>query len=120
MMTPSVISPSNLPTETRETNAPIDDAPSGSVWLSPSAQTSFLAGFFTVFTVSFVGEMPVGELVLMAAAGWAALCVVFNKTWPGPLLRSRFLWSLLIAQLIALGSYIFSDLYRHSFPLDMA
>jgi len=101
-------------------NASIGDAPSGSGWLSTSAWMSFLAGFFTAFTVSFVGEMPVGELVLIAAAGWAVLCVVFNHTWPGPLWQSRFLWSLLFAQFLALGGYIFSDLYRHSFPLDMA
>jgi hypothetical protein len=104
----------------RDINASIDEAPPGCIWLSPSAWMSFLAGFFTLFTVSVVGEMPVGEIILMAAAGWALLCVVFNNTWPGPLLQSRFLWSLLIAQFVALGSYIFSDLYRHSFPLDMA
>ncbi len=120
MNSPALISHSNLLPGTREADAPVDDAPLCSLWLSPSAWTSFLAGFFTCFTISFVGEMPVGELVLMAAAGWAGLCVAFNHTWPGRLLQSRFLWSLLSAQLIALGGYIFSDLYRHSLPLDMA
>jgi hypothetical protein len=117
---PVVVSQPSLPAEIRETNAPVEYGPAGRAWLSPSVLMSFLAGFFGVFTVSFVGEMPIGELVLIAAAGWAVLCMVFNHTWPGPLLRSRFLWSLLTAQFIALGSYIFSDLYRHSFPLDMA
>jgi hypothetical protein len=120
MNSPSLISLSGPLSGTPETIVPGEKAPTGSLWLSPSGWTSFLAGFFTVFTVSIVGEMPVGEIVLMAVAGWAALCVVFNHAWPGPLLRSRFLWSLLIAQFIALGGYIFSDLYRHSFPLDMA
>jgi hypothetical protein len=120
MNSSALISHSNLLPGTPEADASVDEAPPGSVWLSPSAWTSFLAGFLTFFTISFVGKMPVGELVLMATAGWAVLCMVFNHTWPGRLLQSRFLWSLLIAQLIALGGYIFSDLYRHSFPLDMA
>jgi hypothetical protein len=120
MNSSALISHSTLLPGTPETNAAADEAPPGRVWLSPSAWTSFLAGFFTLFTFSFVGEMPIGELILMATAGWAVLCVAFNNTWPGRLLQSRFLWSLLIAQLIALGGYIFSDLYRHSFPLDMA
>ena len=120
MNSPAVISQPDLLPGGRAAKGSVDEAPPASGWQSPSAWISFLAGFFTLFTISFVGEMPVGELVLMAAAGWAALCVAFNHTWPGPLLQSRFLWSLLIAQLIALGGYIFSDLYRHSFPLDMA
>jgi hypothetical protein len=103
-----------------EANVSDDEARPGSIWRSPSAWVSFLAGFSTLFTISFVGEMPVGELVLMAAAGWAGLCLVLHQAWPGRLLPSRFLWSLLLAQLIAFGGYIFSDLYRHSFPLDMA
>jgi hypothetical protein len=119
MNSPTLISPSDLLPEAREANASADEAPPGSVWQSPSAWISFCAGFLTVFTISFVGEMPVGELGLMVTAGWAVLCVVFNNTWPGPLLQSRFLWNLLIAQLVGLGGYIFSDLYRHSFPLDM-
>ena len=120
MQSPSLISPSGLLPGSREANLPLDKSPPGSLWLSFSAWVAFLAGFFTAFTISFVGEMPVGELILMTVAGWAVLCVVFNHAWPGPLLKSGFLWSLLIAQLIALGGYVFSDLYRHSFPLDMA
>jgi hypothetical protein len=99
---------------------PVEEAPPAGVWLSPSAWVSLLAGFLTAFTVSFVGEMPLGEVILMAVAGWAGFCMAFNHAWPGPLLQSRFLWSLLLAQFIALGGYIFSDLYRHSFPPDMA
>jgi hypothetical protein len=119
MDAPALISQSHLLPGARVADASVDEAPPGSGWLSPSAWMSLLAGFSTLFTISFVGEMPVGELVLMATAGWAALCVAVNHAWPGRLLQSRFLWSLLIAQLIALGGYIFSDLYRHSFPLDM-
>lgn len=63
--------------------------------------------------------MPVGEIVLLAVAGWAILCVVFNHAWPGPFLENRFFWSLLIAQAIALGAYVVSDLYRRSLPHDI-
>jgi hypothetical protein len=91
-----------------------------SLWLSPSAWASFGAGALTPFTVSLVGEMPVGEFILTAAAGWAVLCIALHQAWPGELIRHRFLRVLLAAQTLALGAYIFSDLYRHSFPLDMA
>jgi len=120
MNSPALIFQPDLLPGGRAANVSVDEPPPASMWLSPSAWMSFLAGFSTFFTISFVGEMPVGELVLVTAAGWAALCVAFNNTWPGRLLQSRFLWSLLTAQLIALGGYVFSDLYRHSLPLDMA
>lgn len=92
----------------------------GTRGISVSALTSFFAGALTTFTVSVVGEMPVGEIVLMLAAGWALLCVIFNRAWPGTLLRSRLLWTMLAAQLVALVAYIASDFYRHSSPHDMA
>ncbi len=96
-------------------------APSaGSLWFSASAWASFGAAALTLFTVSFVGEMPVGEFILMAAAGWALFCIALNRVWPGELMRHRFLGVLLAAQAIAFGAYIFSDLYRQSFPVDMA
>lgn len=89
-------------------------------WWSASAWASFWAGFLTLFTISIVGELPIGELVLFAAAGWAVLCAVLNGAWPGSLFRRRWLAVLLAAQLVALVAYIASDLYRHSSPHDMA
>lgn len=97
-----------------------DEAAPPSTWLSPSAWASFLAGSLTAFTVSVGGEMPLGEIILVIAAGWAVLCAIFNQAWPGPLLRSPLLWGLMAAQAIALGGYIFSDLYRQSSMHDMA
>jgi hypothetical protein len=97
---------------------PAAEAPTRGI--SVSALMSFFAGALTTFTVSVVGEMPVGEIVLMLVAGWALLCVIFNRTWPGPLLRSRLLWTMLAAQLVGLVAYVASDLYRHSAPHDMA
>jgi len=63
--------------------------------------------------------MPLGEIVLVLAAGWAVLCAIFNQAWPDSLLRSRLLRNLMVAQLVAFCGYVFSDLYRHSLPHDM-
>jgi len=81
---------------------------------------SFLAGLLTPFTVSLVGEIPLGEVVLMAVVVWTLVCAVFNRTWPGPLLRHPLLGKMLVAQLIAFAAYVASDLYRHSSGHDMA
>ncbi|MGH7943757.1 MAG: O-antigen ligase family protein [Opitutaceae bacterium] len=89
-------------------------------WWSVSGVVSFLAAATTAFTVSLVGEMPIGEFILIGAAGWALLCLVFNHAPPGRLFRSRYFWALMIAQLIALVAYVASDLYRHSSMRDMA
>lgn len=96
------------------------DFPAWPRGFSLSACTSFLAGALTAFTVSVMGEMPLGEIVLMMTAGWAGLCVIFNQALPGELLRRRLLWAMLAAQLVALVAYVASDLYRHSAPRDMA
>lgn len=77
-------------------------------------------GLLTAFTVSVVGEMPVGELVLLATAAWAALCAVVHHGAPGPLYRSRYLGVLLVGQLIALLAYVVADFHWASTPRDMA
>jgi len=64
--------------------------------------------------------MPVGEVVLLAAAGCAMLAAALHHAVPGPLFERRFVWFLLAAQLVALAAYVASDLYRHSTPHDMA
>jgi hypothetical protein len=109
-------SPAGAPSAPRSFVAPPLVAP----WWSVSTWVTLLAGFFTPFTVSVVGEMPLGEIALLAAAGWSGLCVLLNRTWPGPLLGRPFLKTLLAAQLVALIAYIASDLYRHSSVHDMA
>jgi hypothetical protein len=86
----------------------------------PAACFALVAGALTAFTVSLVGEMPLGELVLLGVAAWAGLCVLVHRAAPGPLLRQRFLGSLMVAQLVALLAYVLSDFYRHSAPHDMA
>jgi hypothetical protein len=89
-------------------------------WATPSALVSLLAGALTAFTISLVGEMPLGELVLVATAGWAALCAALNRRVPGALFTSRWFLVMLACQLVALVAYIGSDLYRQSEPRDMA
>jgi hypothetical protein len=89
-------------------------------WWSVSGLLSFLASASTAFTVSLVGEMPVGEFVLIAAAAWALLCLVVNHAPPGRLFQSRYFWALVVAQVVALVAYVASDFYRHSAPRDMA
>ena len=95
------------------------DPPRESLWTFSGAM-SFLASAATAFTISLVGEMPVGELLLIAVAGWAILCLIFNHAPAGRLFQSRYFWILMVAQVVALGAYIASDLYRHSAPRDMA
>ncbi len=84
-----------------------------------SAGISLAVGFFTPFTVSLVGEMPVGECVLMLVAGWLALCILLNRTWPNDGLREPYFWMLLAAQGLAIAAYVVSDFYRDSAQRDM-
>lgn len=112
---PATSSPVPIPPERAQSTATRENG-----WWSTSSWVTLIAGLLSSFTVSLVGEMPIGEAVLIAVAGWAGLCVVFNRAWPGPLIQRRFFWSLLAAQAVALAAYIASDLYRHSSSHDMA
>ncbi len=96
------------------------DTDATTAWFGVSAFVSLCAGFLTPFTVSLVGEMPVGELVLLAVVGWAGLCLLVHRAPPGHLFRQRYLYVLLACELVALGAYMVSDFYRHSLPRDMA
>lgn len=119
MNSPALVSPSDPRPGALAAAWMADDISPLAAWFSPSAWMSFAAGFLTAFTVSLVGEMPIGEILLAVIAGWAVLCAILHQAWPGALLRNRFFWILLVAQVIAFGSYVMSDLYRHSFPRDM-
>jgi hypothetical protein len=108
-------------------NAPATQAPAGFAsapaaesWFRPSAVAAFLAGGLTAYTISVGGEMPVGEIVLALVAAWVVVCAFVHQASPGPLLRRRYFWVLLAAQLVAFAGYVVSDLYRHSRPHDMA
>lgn len=85
-----------------------------------SAVITVLAGLGTAFTVSLVGEFPLGEFVLFAAAGWTGLCTVLNQALPGELFHRRYLWWLLACQGLALLAYMIADFSWQSAPKDMA
>ncbi|HVU16671.1 MAG TPA: O-antigen ligase family protein [Candidatus Didemnitutus sp.] len=86
----------------------------------PGMVLSVAAGFFTAFTVSLVGEMPVGEIVLFLVAGWAGLCAILHQAVPGPLFHERMFRTLMISQAIALAGYVIADVAWRSALLDVA
>ncbi len=85
-----------------------------------SSFVALAAGLLTPFIVSLVGELPLGELVLLAVAAWAGLCAIVHREAPGPLFAQRYLYVLLACEALALVAYMLSDFYRHSAPRDMA
>jgi hypothetical protein len=84
-----------------------------------SAFAAFFAGILTAFTVSVGGEMPLGEIVLMAVFGWIAAWAIVTGSFPAEVPRSRIFRIFLVCQAVAFVAYVVSDLYRHSSPHDM-
>ena len=70
---------------------------------------AFCAGFLSPFTVSLVGEMPLGEVVLLMVTAWLALYFALEHHLPAHLLDNRLLRLMLICEGIALMGYIISD-----------
>lgn len=84
-----------------------------------SSIVAFLGAALTSFTVSLVGEMPVGELILMSVIGWIVLHVALEQRWPCPVFEQRWFWFILGSQALGLAAYVLSDLFRGSAPHDM-
>lgn len=80
---------------------------------------SFLMGMLDHVSIRLVGLMPVDEIVLGAILGQMILWIAFLRRLPGPLASPRLLGVFLVAQLLALGSYVIADLYRESYTGDM-
>jgi hypothetical protein len=80
---------------------------------------SFLLGFTGDFSIRLVGSMPVGEFLLLAVLFHAALCIAVTRTLPAPVPARRVLLFLCACQLVAFGSYIVSDLWWMSTPIDL-
>jgi hypothetical protein len=80
---------------------------------------SFVLGVLDHVTIRLVGLMPVDELLLGAVLVQMVVWIAFQQRLPGPLASPRLLGLLLAAQLIALASYVLSDLYRESATGDM-
>jgi hypothetical protein len=71
-----------------------------------------VTGFLCAFTVSLVGLLPIGELILLVLFPWVLIRVYSLKSWPGRIQQLGWYKLLLIAiGVMALG-YIVSDLYR--------
>ena len=86
-----------------------------SQWLRALA---LVAGFATPFTVSLVGEMPVGEVILLGVAAVAGFGIVSRRRWPGQLMAGRLFRLFLFAQAVAFLGYVLSDLARGSSSHD--
>src|ERR1019366_6928849 len=71
-----------------------------------------LAGFLSAFTVSLVGLLPIGELILLLVFPWMLVRAVVCRGWPTRIQQLGW-YKLLVVLLgfMALG-YIGSDLYR--------
>jgi hypothetical protein len=71
-----------------------------------------LAGFLSAFTVPIVGQLPVGELILIPVFPWVLARAIAMKGWPTRM--QQLGWHKLLIYCIgamALG-YVVSDIYR--------
>jgi hypothetical protein len=69
--------------------------------------------------ISFVGQIPVSELLLFIVVAHAAIALATTRALPSSVPSPRILAIVLIAQVVAFASYIVSDLWHESLPLDM-
>lgn len=70
------------------------------------------AGFLCGFTVAYVGQIPVGELILCAVFPWVIMRAVVNKGWPTSM--QQLTWYKILVFLVGVMAvgYVGSDLYR--------
>jgi hypothetical protein len=73
-----------------------------------------LVGFLSAFTLPIVGQLPVGELILMFVFPWVMIKAVHCRGWPSRIQRlGWFKLLVILVGLTALG-YVVSDLYRNT------
>ena len=77
-----------------------------------------LTGLGNAFTIRLVGLMPVSEIVLLAFAGYAGVCLLLNRRLSAPLVANRLFALFFGTQALALGGYFLADWYRESEPGD--
>jgi O-antigen ligase len=71
-----------------------------------------LAGFLSAFTVSVIGQLPIGELVLLLVFPWVLVRTYNSHAWTGSIQQLRWYNILFVTLgLMAIG-YVVSDLYR--------
>jgi hypothetical protein len=79
---------------------------------------SFLLGFAGDFSIPLVGSMPISEFLLLGVLFHATLCIAVTRMLPAPVPAPRVLLFFCACQLVAFGSYIVSDLWWMSAPID--
>ena len=77
--------------------------------ISKAKTAAFYVGLLSPFTVSLVGEMPLGEVVLLMVMAWLALYAVLEHHFPGHVLDNRLLRLMLLCEGFALLGYMISD-----------
>jgi len=71
-----------------------------------------LTGFLSAFTVSLVGLLPIGELILLVVCPWSIAGLIKNKRWRSRIQQLSWYKLLLISLGITALGYFASDLYR--------
>jgi hypothetical protein len=79
---------------------------------------SFLVGFAGDFSIPLVGSMPISEFLLLGVVCHATLYIAVTRTLPAPVPAPRLLLFFCVCQLVAFESYIVSDLWWMSTPID--
>lgn len=101
-------------------SAPGDVAPGvGRLTVFAYCAAAFLIGLVRSWTIQLVGAMPVGELILLAVVGHAVVWAALTSRLPAPLPSPRLLGIFALCQVLALISYVVTDLWRESAPVDM-
>ncbi len=77
------------------------------------------AGVAAPFTVNLVGQMPLGEIVLLGAGALAVCSLALTHRWPSPLLASRPLFWMFGALVVSFAGYVVADLWRGSAGNDL-
>jgi hypothetical protein len=73
-----------------------------------------LAGFLSGFTISVVGQLPLGELILLVVFPWAIYRAIVHRGWPSALQQLRWYKLLFLLLGFMARGYVISDLYRGS------
>ena len=81
--------------------------------------TAFLVGFLQPLAITLVGKLLISELLLLVVLVHSAVTFALARVLPVSIPSPRTLIFLLICQLLALLSYIVSDLWHQSLPFDM-
>ena len=73
-----------------------------------------LAGFLTPFLVPLVGQLPLGEVILVLISPWVILAAIMHRGWAAILQQTN--WFKILVALIAIMffGYFVSDWYRHT------